>query len=111
MICKLADIGDIVPDTWHEFSLQTKSSLVSIMLIHQNGEFRAFKNSCPHQGRRMDYVSGKFLISAEGHLVCPAHGAEFNPTTGLCLNGPCFGQSLESIYLKSDEKNLYTVVK
>lgn len=111
MICKLTDVADISADTWYEFSLQTDNVLLSVMLYQNNGELIAFKNSCPHQGRRMDYMAGKFLLAQNGNIVCPAHGAEFNAQTGLCINGPCLGQSLESIKVSSDEKSIFAVIK
>ena len=41
----------------------------------------AWLNVCPHQGRRLDYVPGKFLID-KGRLVCAAHGATFRLEDG-----------------------------
>jgi nitrite reductase/ring-hydroxylating ferredoxin subunit len=111
MICKLADIADISANKWYEFSLKTNKVLVSVMIYQNNGEIIAFKNSCPHQGRRMDYMAGKFLLTQNGNIVCPAHGAEFNAHTGLCINGPCLGQSLEPIKVSCDEKSIFAVIK
>lgn len=111
MICKLADITDLSTNTWYEFSLQTETTLISIMLYLNHGEYIAYKNSCPHQGRRMDYMAGKFLLAQNGNIVCPAHGAEFNARTGLCINGPCLGQSLEPIKVSSDEKSIFAVIE
>jgi nitrite reductase/ring-hydroxylating ferredoxin subunit len=57
---------------------------------------QAWLNVCPHQGRRLDYVPGKFLID-KGRLVCAAHGATFQLGDGLCVGGPCRGEHLTSI--------------
>jgi len=54
---------------------------------------QAWLNCCPHQGRRLDYVPGKFLIH-KGQLVCAAHGASFDLSEGLCVGGPCRGEHL-----------------
>ena len=54
---------------------------------------QAWLNCCPHQGRRLDYVPGKFLIH-KGQLVCAAHGATFDLSEGLCVGGPCRGEHL-----------------
>ena len=38
------------------------------------------------------------LVTDDGrHLLCRTHGAIFAPESGLCLAGPCRGESLESI--------------
>lgn len=110
MIHKLAKIKEIDEAVWYEFNLQTDSSLISLMLLFQNGEYIAFKNSCPHQGRRMNYSVGKFLITSEGNLVCPAHGAEFKPDNGLCINGPCLGESLEPIHIQLNDDSVFAII-
>jgi nitrite reductase/ring-hydroxylating ferredoxin subunit len=30
-------------------------------------------------------------------LMCHSHGALFRPDDGLCILGPCYGQSLQAI--------------
>jgi nitrite reductase/ring-hydroxylating ferredoxin subunit len=57
---------------------------------------RAWLNCCPHAGRRVDWAPGRFLLSKAGHLVCAAHGASFDGD-GLCVLGPCRGQSLRAV--------------
>lgn len=111
MICKLACITDVKANTWYEYSLQLDEGLVSVMLIMRDNDYTAFKNLCPHQGRRMDYAAGKFLIAENGNIICPAHGAEFNPDDGLCINGPCLGQSLQPIHIQLNEESIFTIIK
>ncbi len=111
MICKLDKTQNITPDTWHEFSLQLDSGLTSIMLMYSQGNYHAFKNLCPHQGRRMDYSLGKFLLTPEGNLVCPAHGAEFKMDSGLCIDGPCLGESLQEVHLEINEGFIFAIIE
>lgn len=68
----------------------------SILLRCTEPELRAWLNVCPHQGRRLDYVPGKFLVDGDT-LVCAAHGATFRLDNGLCIAGPCRGQSLREV--------------
>ncbi len=110
MIHKLAKIKDVKQGVWYEFNLQTEDALISLMLIFQDDKYTAFKNFCPHQGRRMNYSVGQFLTTPQGNLVCPAHGAEFNPTDGLCINGPCLGQSLESIHIQLNDDSVFAII-
>jgi nitrite reductase/ring-hydroxylating ferredoxin subunit len=65
----------------------------SIIVDCDANPLRAWLNTCPHQGRRLDYVPGKFLID-KGRLVCAAHGATFELSDGLCVAGPCRGEHL-----------------
>ena len=111
MICKLDEIKNIDADIWYEFSLQLESGFTSIMLIFSEGKYKAFKNSCPHQARRMDYSLGKFLTTPQGNIVCPAHGAEFKPDTGLCVNGPCLGESLEHVHIETNDGVAFAIIE
>jgi nitrite reductase/ring-hydroxylating ferredoxin subunit len=62
---------------------------------------RAWLNCCPHQGRRLDYAPGKFLID-KGQLVCAAHGAVFRLDDGECVGGPCRGEHLAKIEVQQE---------
>jgi nitrite reductase/ring-hydroxylating ferredoxin subunit len=112
MKCLLAKFVEIEIDSWNEFSLELPNSFQSIILHKsKDQQLQAFKNFCPHQGRRLDYISGKFLLDEKGHLICPAHGAEFETKTGECINGPCKGQSLQAIEVFVESENIYAVIE
>jgi nitrite reductase/ring-hydroxylating ferredoxin subunit len=73
------------------------------IIVHCAGDrLVAWLNVCPHQGRRLDYVPGKFLID-KGRLVCAAHGATFRLEDGECVAGPCRGASLREVPLRIGE--------
>jgi len=74
----------------------------SIIVHCAGGRIVAWLNVCPHQGRRLDYVPGKFLID-KGRLVCAAHGATFRLDDGECVAGPCRGASLREVPLRVSE--------
>ena len=71
---------------------------VPIIVETGPGFVRAWRNVCPHQGRRLDYAPGKFLLDG-ANLVCAAHGASFRRADGLCVAGPCRGESLQAVAL------------
>jgi nitrite reductase/ring-hydroxylating ferredoxin subunit len=68
----------------------------SLIVLRQGDAVRAWLNVCPHAGRRLDWAPGKFLIS-QGTLICAAHGASFRTDDGVCVGGPCRGQSLHAV--------------
>lgn len=70
----------------------------SIIVLRDGNRVAAWRNACPHQGRRLDYVPGKFLIDGN-NLVCAAHGASFRLADGLCVAGPCRGEHLAALEL------------
>ncbi len=69
---------------------------VAIFVQTDAGQLRAWVNACPHEGRRLDYAPGKFLIDKQ-NLVCAAHGASFRLSDGFCVGGPCRGESLRAV--------------
>jgi nitrite reductase/ring-hydroxylating ferredoxin subunit len=58
-----------------------------------DGAVRAYLNLCPHRGEPVDRGDGR-LFTGGGAIECQAHGALFDPATGACRNGPCFGRDL-----------------
>ncbi|WP_051175954.1 Rieske (2Fe-2S) protein [Luteimonas mephitis] len=68
------------------------------LILHRDGDsVRAWLNICPHAGRRLDWAPGQFLKNREGHLVCAVHGATFELSGGVCVAGPCRGESLRPV--------------
>jgi len=68
----------------------------SIVLFRKGDSVRAWLNVCPHAGRRLDYLPGKFLMDKD-LLVCAAHGATFRTDDGECVAGPCRGAHLRAV--------------
>jgi nitrite reductase/ring-hydroxylating ferredoxin subunit len=56
-----------------------------------------YLNACPHLGVPLDWLPGRFMSNDGTRLVCATHGAEFRPSDGLCLRGPCRGESLTRV--------------
>ncbi len=43
-------------------------------------------------------------LTADGrHIACSGHGARFDIDTGLCVHGPCLGESLHALETQVDE--------
>lgn len=89
----LSALADGVPA---EVEATVDGSAESLIVLRRGGHVRAWLNICPHAGRRLDWAPGRFLLS-KGQLVCAAHGATFEPDAGLCVAGPCRGQSLRAV--------------
>lgn len=58
---------------------------------------RVFVNSCPHRRLPLDRRGRLQFSGAQRLLVCPNHGAKFEPETGRCVAGPCFGKHLQRL--------------
>lgn len=68
----------------------------SVIVQRQGTLLRAWLNVCPHAGRRLDYAPGQFLRKNE-LIICAVHGASFDCGSGLCVGGPCRGESLRAL--------------
>lgn len=72
---------------------------LDLILLRHAGGVRAFRNVCPHAGRRLDYAPGKFLLQ-RGQLICAVHGATFDAADGRCVAGPCRGEHLQAVAVR-----------
>jgi nitrite reductase/ring-hydroxylating ferredoxin subunit len=64
--------------------------------------FFAYLNRCPHWHVDLDLGDGRFYDDALDRIYCKNHGALFQPDTGECDSGPCFGDSLERYPVRLD---------
>jgi nitrite reductase/ring-hydroxylating ferredoxin subunit len=57
----------------------------------------AYVNTCPHAGHPLNFRPHKFLTPDRNLILCASHGALFARDNGLCIAGPCPGQSLRVV--------------
>jgi nitrite reductase/ring-hydroxylating ferredoxin subunit len=62
-------------------------------------DYIGYVNTCPHEGLWLNIGTGEFFNPERTFLKCGRHGAHFEIETGLCVAGPCKGESLEPIAL------------
>ena len=63
-------------------------------MVNWHDEYVAYLNCCPHTQVNLNWMPNQFLDIESRFLQCSLHGAIFEPQTGLCIRGPCLGQSL-----------------
>jgi nitrite reductase/ring-hydroxylating ferredoxin subunit len=103
-ICTLDRLSD--PGSYG-FSVDLGNDHVVGFVVRRDGEYFAYRNSCPHTGSPLDWVDHQFL-DIEGALIqCAVHDARFRIDTGECIFGPCPGESLESLPIRIDGDNIY----
>ena len=76
------------------------------LLVNYEGNYFAYVNRCPHAGTPLDLTRAGFLGEDGRHIVCSRHGAVFTPETGLCVEGPCPGASLERLPVARDGRRM-----
>ena len=57
----------------------------------------AYVNTCPHAGHPLNFRPNRFLTPDRNLIMCASHGALFARDNGLCIAGPCPGQSLTPV--------------
>lgn len=97
MAAELCDIGDLPEGNGLEIPLSEGGRERTVALFMTRDGPRAYLDVCPHQGRSLAFAPGEFLLTDNGDLVCPHHGACFDLTTGRCLSGPCEGDALRPV--------------
>lgn len=67
----------------------------TVFVVRQGDTAYAYRDACPHYGSTpMAWRKDAYLNADRTRIVCSAHGAQFNITSGACTLGPCLGQSL-----------------
>lgn len=69
----------------------------SMFVVRKDDGVYAYINHCPHAGAPLEMQEDKFLDDDGKHIVCAMHGALFQIEDGLCIDGPCFNDSLSQV--------------
>lgn len=103
-ICQLNEIKDPAS---RGFSVQRGGETILGFVVHKDGQFYAYLNSCPHTGAPLDWVEHQFLDADSALIQCAMHDARFDIQSGQCLHGPCAGDSLQPLKLEIRGDSLY----
>jgi nitrite reductase/ring-hydroxylating ferredoxin subunit len=93
-ICEVHEVGD---PGCHEFRVRTRHGDIEGFVVHWRGSWFAYRNQCPHTGVSLNWQPHQFFDYQQRLLQCALHGALFEPDTGLCIHGPCLGDSLHPL--------------
>ncbi|MFK7732359.1 MAG: Rieske (2Fe-2S) protein [Pseudomonadales bacterium] len=78
-----------------------------LFVVRKDLQCYVYRNACPHQGVQLNWMEHQFLDQENHFIQCSTHGALFEPETGLCVQGPCQGASLEPIESEQQNGKLY----
>lgn len=79
---------------------------IELFIVHKDGHYSAYLNHCPHTGVNLNWVEHQFLDLDRQHIQCATHDALFEIPSGVCIYGPCVGQSLTALPLQIDEDSI-----
>lgn len=103
----VARTGELSHGMTKKFRLKCGGSDIEALLVNYEGNIYAYVNRCRHVSISMDWVDNQFFTEDRRYLICANHGATYEPATGECIWGPCFGAFLQGLPLEiSDGKIL-----
>ncbi|MDD2876957.1 MAG: Rieske 2Fe-2S domain-containing protein [Acidiphilium sp.] len=70
-----------------------------VVVVRWGQRVFGYVNKCPHDGVTLDWERNQFLDPNGIRLMCGKHGALFELGTGICVEGPCKGRSLQPVAL------------
>jgi nitrite reductase/ring-hydroxylating ferredoxin subunit len=98
-LCRLEDL----PDGASKGFLPPGGSFGGLFAVRQGTNVYVYVNACPHIGTPLDWVPDRFLSADRSSIICATHGAEFRITDGVCVRGPCRGDSLERVLIEVND--------
>lgn len=89
-LCALADIPD-------GDAIGVVAPEGEVVLVRQGQQVLAYRNRCPHLGIELNFMPDVFLDTEQRYIQCANHSALFQIEDGLCIFGPCQGESLVTV--------------
>ncbi|WP_409523741.1 Rieske (2Fe-2S) protein [Nitrincola sp. MINF-07-Sa-05] len=80
---------------------------MAVFAIRCEDRVYVYRNSCPHRGIRLEWQPDQFLDHERQFIQCATHGALFKLETGVCIAGPCPGETLEQIPCRIEDNKVY----
>ena len=106
---QLCHTNEIQPGSARGFSTTETGASREVFIINQQGTFYGYIKSCPHTGAPLEWMPHQFL-SLDGECIqCSLHGARFTIDQGMCIQGPCTGQSLTAINIDVADNMIYWI--
>jgi len=100
----LCNKKDITNYSARGFEVETSTGKIDLFVLRQDNDISAYLNNCPHVNVPLNWQPDDFMSLEGTHIQCATHGALFSLENGLCVSGPCRGQSLTPISIELDSQ-------
>lgn len=81
------------------------------LIVKSADKLFIYLNKCPHRAKALNTNSGPTLDEHANYIRCGHHNALFTISEGLCVSGPCAGESLVKISFKVSESIIYVAAR
>ena len=98
----VARVDEVQPGAVKKFWLICQKYRLDAILINDRGNYYAYVNRCRHMPTPLDFVRDEFFSDDGCYLQCYTHGALYEFASGLCVSGPCKGESLYRLPVQVD---------
>jgi len=88
------------------FSMPHLGEHATGFVIRFNAKAYAYINQCAHMPVELDWNEGDFFTMDKDLLICATHGAQYEPSTGYCVYGPCKGKQLKSLVVTEENERV-----
>ncbi len=103
----LCHIDDITDPGAKGFEIQqVDQQTLSFFIVKKDAQVYAYKNECPHARVNLEWQEDDFLDMDKALIQCSVHGALFIIESGDCAGGPCNGQGLQSLNIRTDDEGM-----
>jgi len=103
-ICKL---DSLIPDRAEVRHIESSHGPLSIVIVSKNKRVYAYENKCPHGWVSLESASTEINSGCKQYIQCSSHFAQFRMEDGLCVYGPCQGQSLIKLDIQVKMNDIY----
>jgi nitrite reductase/ring-hydroxylating ferredoxin subunit len=91
---RLGPLDLIADGKARNFVLQMKAGRFHGFVVRRGEGVFGYVDRCPHAGLPLAQTLDDYLTPDGALIACSWHGALFRPEDGVCVGGPCVGQSL-----------------
>jgi nitrite reductase/ring-hydroxylating ferredoxin subunit len=91
---RLCTLDTLTDGQARNFVLQMRSGRFHGFVVRTGADVAGYVDQCPHAGLPLAQKLDDYLTPDGNFIACSWHGALFEKTDGLCVGGPCAGQSL-----------------
>jgi len=102
----VARVNEVQPGAVKKFWLICQQYRLDAILINDQGNYYAYVNRCRHMPTPLDFVRDEFFSDDGRYLQCYTHGALYEFASGLCISGPCKGESLYRLPVQIDGRDV-----
>ncbi len=104
LLCLITDLDQTSAKS---VTIEHDGRSVDIAVVRNKHGIYAYLDVCPHAGTPLEWQADRFFDESGTHIMCATHGAQFNVHDGMCISGPCVGDSLTRLPLRVTDGKIF----